>query len=228
MYYQTPAPVAAFQASAQTVWNGLLASLPEILGALAILFFGTLLAATLGLVAARVARAMRLDQIAQQLKFNEAMGKIGFRDFRTSRLVGWLVKWFFVVVVFITAADLLGWVQLTDFLTDVAHYLPQVLVAVLILLAGTVLANFVSTAIRRGVAAAKLGHPGVLSAFARWVIIIFTVMAALVQLDIAKELTQILFTGLVGMLALAGGLAFGLGGKDAAKDFLDKLRSDAR
>ncbi len=219
--------IRTFQASAQSLWVDLVTNSPQLLAALAVLFFGTLLAATLGLIAARLVRAMRVDQIASQLKVHEALAKAGIKDFQFSRLVGWLVKWFFVVVVFITAADLLGWTQLTDFLTDVALYLPQVLAAVLILLAGTVLANFVSRVIRRGVAATKIGHAGILSAVARWLIIMFTVMAALVQLNIAKELTQILFTGMVGMISLAGGLAFGLGGKDAAKDFLDKLRRES-
>ena len=214
----------AFQITAQAVWADLVANSPQILGALAVLFFGTLLAATLGLIASRFVRALRVDQLASQFKVNAVMGKAGIRDFSVSRLVGWVVKWFFVVVVFLTAADLLGWTQLTEFLTNVAMYLPKVLVAVLILLAGTVLANFISQVVRQGVTASKLGNAGVLSAFTKWLIIVFAVMAALVQLEIAKELTQILFTGLVGMISLAGGLAFGLGGKDAAKDFLDKLR----
>lgn len=217
-----------FQATAQAVWENLVFNSPQIVGALAVLFFGTLLAATLGLVAARFVRTLRVDQLAGQLKFNAVLAKAGIKGFAVSRLVGWIVKWFFVVVVFLTAADLMGWWQLTAFLTDVALYLPKVLVTVLILLAGTVLANFVSQVVRHGVSASKLGHAGVLAAFAKWLIIIFTVMAAMVQLDIARELTQILFTGLVGMIALAGGLAFGLGGRDAAKDFLDKLRKNSR
>lgn len=219
--------LGTFQTTTQVVWADLVANMPQILGALAVLFFGTLLAATLGLIAARVVRAMRLDHIVNQMKLGEALAKMGFPDFRLSRLVGWLVKWFFVVVVFITAADMLGWSQLTTFLTDVALYLPKVLVAVLILMAGTTLANFVAVVLRKGVAASRLGHPGVMAAFARWLIIIFTVMAALVQLEIAKELTQILFTGMVGMISLAGGLAFGLGGKDVARDWLAKLKNDA-
>lgn len=217
-----------FQATAQAVWENLVVNSPQIVGALAVLFFGTLLAATLGLVAARFVRALRVDHLAGQLKFNAVLAKAGIKGFAVSRLVGWIVKWFFVVVVFLTAADLLGWWQLTAFLTDVALYLPKVLVTVLILLAGAVLANFVSQVVRQGVSASKLGHAGVLAAFTKWLIITFTVMAAMVQLDIARELTQILFTGLVGMIALAGGLAFGLGGRDAAKDFLDKLRKNSR
>jgi len=219
--------VGTVQVAIQTVWANLIASLPQILGALAILFLGTLLAATLGLIAARVVRAMKLDQLINQLKIGQLLNQVGIKDFQLSRLVGWLVKWFFVVVVFITAADMLGWSQLTTFLTSVALYLPKVLVAVLILMAGTTLANFVAVVLRKGVAASKLGHPGVLSALARWLIIIFTVMAALVQLEIAKELMQILFTGMVGMISLAGGLAFGLGGKDVARDWLAKMKNDA-
>ncbi|MDD5110508.1 MAG: hypothetical protein PHI63_04830, partial [Patescibacteria group bacterium] len=175
--------LGTFQTTTQVVWADLVANMPQILGALAVLFFGTLLAATLGLIAARVVRAMRLDHIVNQMKLGEALAKMGFPDFRLSRLVGWLVKWFFVVVVFITAADMLGWSQLTTFLTDVALYLPKVLVAVLILLAGLVLANFVSVIVRKGLTTSKVGYAGVLSAFTRWIIIVFTVMAALVQLE---------------------------------------------
>lgn len=218
--------IRTFQVAMQNVWAQLVANLPQIVGALVVLFFGTLLAATLGLLAARLVKSMKLDQIVNQLKVGQLLAQIGISDFKLSRLVGWLVKWFFVVVVFISAADILGWKQLTVFLTNVALYLPKIVVAVFIVLAGTALANFVGLVIRKGVAASKIGHPGVIGAFARWVIIVFTVMAALVQLDIAKELTQILFTGLVGMLSIAGGLAFGLGGKDMAKDWLDQLRRE--
>lgn len=216
----------AFQSSAQLLWVGVVENSPQIVAALLILFFGTLLAATLGLLAARFTRLVQLDRVAEQLRLHRAVGTVGVKNFQFSRLVGWLVKWFFVLVVFIAAADVLGWSAVTDFLTDVTLYVPKVLVAVLILLAGTALANFVNEVTRRGVAATQLGHPGMLGALAKWLIIVFAVMAALVQLEIAEGLIQILFTGLVAMLALAGGLAFGLGGKDVAKEILHKVKRE--
>ncbi len=218
--------IQAFQASAQLLWVGVVENSPKIVAALLILFFGTLLAATLGLLVARFARLIQLDRVAEQLRLHRAAGTVGVKNFQFSKLIGWLVKWFFVLVVFIAAADVLGWPAVTEFLTDVTLYVPKVLVAVLILLAGTALANFVNEVIRRGVKATQLAHPGMLGTLAKWLILIFAVMAALVQLEIAADMIQILFTGLVAMLALAGGLAFGLGGKDAAKDLLQKIKRE--
>lgn len=220
--------IQAFQASAGLMWVEVINNSPRILAALVILFVGTLLAATLGLLAARFTRVLQLDRVTEQLRLPRALEGFGIKGFQFSRLVGWLVKWFFVLVVFITAADLLGRTAVTDFLADVTLYVPKVLVAVLILLAGIVLGDFVGTVVRRGVGATQLAHPGTLAALSKWLIIVFAVMAALVQLDIAQELIEILFTGLVGMLALAGGLAFGIGGKDVAKDILSKARREIR
>jgi len=105
-------------------------------------------------------------------------------------------------------------------------YVPNVIISVIILLAGILLANFVQRVVKSAVEAAKLQSADFLSGIAKWAILVFSFMAALVQLQIAQELIRVLFTGLVAMLSLAGGLAFGLGGKDHASRVLDRLRKD--
>ena len=105
-------------------------------------------------------------------------------------------------------------------------YLPDAFIAVIILLVGMLLGSFVYDVVNTAVSAAKLGGAAILAGICKWAIVVFAFIAALQQLDIAQELLQTLTTGLVAMLALAGGLAFGLGGQSHAKHVLDKLKSD--
>jgi hypothetical protein len=127
-------------------------------------------------------------------------------------------------------ADILKWPQITSFFNDVAHYLPKVIIAVLVLLAGFILGGGLQELVVKTVKASTLpAHSaGLIGAIARWSVIIFSIMAALIQLGIATDLIKILFTGLVGMLALAGGLAFGLGGRDHASAWLDKVQKEIK
>jgi small-conductance mechanosensitive channel len=105
-------------------------------------------------------------------------------------------------------------------------YLPNVIIAVIILLVGVLVANFTRNVVKSAVEAAKLTSGDFLSGLSRWSILVFSFMAALVQLGIAEGLIQTLFTGFIAMLAIAGGLAFGLGGKDQAAKVLGKLKRD--
>jgi hypothetical protein len=102
-------------------------------------------------------------------------------------------------------------------------YIPNVIIAVVILIVGMVVGNFVFTLVKETALAAELESADFLAGVAKWALFIFTLMAALIQLKVASELIQILFTGLVFMVALAGGIAFGLGGKDKAERILEKL-----
>ena len=95
-----------------------------------------------------------------------------------------------------------------------------------ILLIGAVLANLVDNVVEGDLKAANIGFGNTVSEVAKYVIYIFTIITALSQLGVAPEFMQVFFTGLVAMLAIAGGLAFGLGGQTAAKDFIEKVRKE--
>lgn len=207
------------------LWESTLAFLPYIVGALVIFVVGIIVAVVLSRFVVRLLDLLRLDELAARLEVKSALERVGIR-LRVGALLGWIVKWFFVIVSLIAATDILGWDEVTDFLKRVVFYIPQVIIAVIILLAGILLGNFVRQIVRSALEAAQLAAADVLSGLAKWAIIVFSFMAALVQLNIAPELIQTLFTGLVAMLALAGGLAFGLGGRDHASRLLDRLRKD--
>jgi hypothetical protein len=214
-----------FQEPFLELWESLVAYLPQVLGALAVFFLGILLAFVLSRAVEQVARVLGLDALSAHFEIKAFFEKIGVR-LHIGRLLAWIVKWFCVIVTLIAATDILGWDQVTGYLQEVVLYLPNVMIAVIILLSGIVLANFVRRVVKSAVEAAQLESASFLSGTAKWAILIFTFMAALVQLQIAPDLIRVLFTGLVAMLALSGGLAFGLGGKEHASRVLDRLRKD--
>jgi hypothetical protein len=209
----------------QDLWASFVDFLPNFFGALVVFLVGWIIAVAFGIIAARIILFLRVDRALEKMNFKSALERIGV-SFAADRLIGWLVKWFFIIVFLIASADILGWQAITEFLRSVVLYLPNVLIAVVILLTGLVLGSFVGEIVKKAVGAAQLISGEFLAIVARWAIIVFAFMAALVQLGVASELIQTLFTGLVAMLALAGGLAFGLGGKEVASRVLETLRKD--
>ena len=142
----------------------------------------------------------------------------------SGRFLGALVYWFFVVVVVLAIADVLGLGGLTIFLGEVLRYFPNVIVAVLIMLAALVVANFLRGLVRRSVMSARLHAPKFLGALTWWSVVVFGFLAALLQLGVAIQLIYTIVTGFIAMIALAGGIAFGLGGKEYASSLIERLR----
>ncbi len=207
------------------LWETMIAYLPNVLGALIVFLLGLIIAHVLREVVVKVISLLRIDELAKRLDITAQFERVGLR-LHIAGLLGWIVKWFLIIVSLIAATDILGWDQVTEYLSQVVLFIPNVMIAVIILLAGILLGNFVQNVVKTSVEAAKLESADFLSGISKWSILIFTFMAALVQLQIAPELIRVLFTGLVAMLALAGGLAFGLGGKEHAHRFLNRLKKD--
>jgi hypothetical protein len=134
------------------------------------------------------------------------------------------VYWFFVVVFLLAASDILGFYSLSAFLKDTLMYVPNIIVAILILLAALVVANFLRRLIRASVKGANLHAAKFLGTVTWWAVVIFGLLTALTQLGIAVSIINSIITGFVAMLAIAGGLAFGLGGKEYAAHMIGKLR----
>ena len=220
-----PTTLGVIRGSFEELWQELILFLPYFAGAIAVLLVGMLISITLGKVVIKIVAMLRLDEFALKLEVKQALQKIGVK-LHIGHLLGWTIKWFCLIVFLIAATDILGWDQVTDYLKQVVFYIPNVIIAVIILLAGILLGTFVHNVIRSAVEAAHISCANFLASLAKWAIIIFSLMAAFVQLQIAQELIRILFTGFVAMLALAGGLAFGLGGREHAARFLDRLRKD--
>lgn len=213
-------------ASLQQVWASVAAFLPLLIGAVIVFIVGWIVASALGKVVEQVVRALRVDNLLSKLEFEKALERAGWK-LNAGAFMGGLVKWFLIVVFLLAAANIVGLSQVSDFLRDVLLYIPNVVVAALILLISALVAEVAEKVVRGSVEAA--GHRGALPGVAtRWSIWVFAIVAVLLQLGIASALIQTIVTGLVGSLALAFGLAFGLGGRDAAAEFLARVRGELR
>lgn len=190
-------------------------------------FLGGLLILAIGLVLSQIVRKV-LVSLFDFFKLGVLIGKTKFAREREvqvwENIVVELVSWATVILFLIPAAEVWGLAQVTVVLRQLLFYIPNVLVAVVIGFIGLIFANLAADIVRQGVRAMGAASANALSALARYAILFFTILIVLNQLGIAQDLVRILFTGIVAMLAIAGGLAFGLGGKDLAKDILDELR----
>jgi hypothetical protein len=210
-----------------SLWYGLVAYLPSLIAGIIILIVGIFLAKAIEKLVEKVIAAAKIDELIAKInvvkKIEEGGTKVVF-----SQLLGWLVKWFLYIVLLIAVSDILKLGQFTTFLKDIAMYLPNVIIAVLILVAGFVLAYFVDDLVVKVLKSSREKLANLVGAVAKWAIIVFTILAALIQLDVASSMIQMLFTAIVFMLALAFGLAFGLGGRDAAKDLIEEVKRDIK
>jgi len=207
------------------LWDKLIAYLPNLIAAIIILIVGILIAKAIERLIQKIIEALKVDDLIRKInivkKIEEAGTKVIF-----SQIFAWLVKWFFYVALLIAVSEILELGQFTDFLKDVALYIPNVIIAVLILVVGLVLGAFLEDLILKILRGTKAKLASLIARVAKWSVVIFTVLAALIQLKVAPILIQTLFTTIAMAIALAAALAFGLGGKDAAKDMIDKIKRD--
>lgn len=213
--------------SLQGAWTGLIGFIDNLVGALFILILGWIIAIALGRLATQILRAFKIDSAVEKIGGKGAIKKAGY-GLDVAQLFGGLIRWFFIIVFVMAASEILGLPQVTSFLGEVLLYVPNIIVAVLILLIGVLVANFLSALVRGSVRIAGLASSDVLAAITRWSVLIFSFLIALNQLGIAGRIIETLVTGFVAMLALAGGLAFGIGGKEQASEFLRKLQKEIR
>jgi len=201
------------------LWSDVINFIPEFVAALVILILGYAFAVIAGAFVERIVHMFRVDTLADRMNIHNTLKKIGF-DFSFSNTLGVVTKWFFIVVFLTAAVEVLGWTQIVTFLNDVVRYIPQVLIAIVILAVGLMIASVVEDGVTKTLLVAKtVRRPATLGAVAKWAIVIFSIMAALTQLRVAENLIAILFAGIL----LTFVISFGLAGKEHAQKFLDKL-----
>jgi len=212
--------------SFQDLWAGVVAFLPEIVIALIIFVIGWLVGALFGRAVAQIIRSLKIDNAIRGTGLESSMNRAGFR-LDVGKFVGALVKWFIIIVFLVASLDVLGLTQVNEFLQQVVLlYLPQVIVAVLILLVSVVIAEAMESLVVGAAKAAHIRSANFLGSVTRWAIWVFAVLTALFQLGVAAAFVQTLFTGIVLALSLAIGLSFGLGGQDAAASYIEKMKKE--
>lgn len=217
----------ALSSSSSNVFDRMANLLPNLLGAVIVLVIGWLLAILLEKLLNRVLKLVGLQKLFEIVRIESIVKKAKFQT-DTVGIISALVKWVILVITFLTAADVLGLNQVADFFAMILGFVPNVIAAAAIILIGAVLAHFLSDVVRGSAEAGSLAYSSFLAKLTSVAIWVFAILAALVQLGIAHDLIRTLFTGVVALLALAGGLAFGLGGQEAAKRLIAKVESDLK
>lgn len=215
--------IELIQNSLVTVWMDILGTLPSIFAAIVIILIGILLGVLLGTAVSYVVKSIQLDKALEQLGFRMIIERAGMK-MNSALFFYELVKWFVIVVFLMTATNILGLSQVTEFLTRVITYLPNVFVAVFILAIGVLIARFIEGVVSGSAKAANIESAHFLATMARWSVVVFSFVVALDQLGVASEIIRISITGVVAGMAIAIGLAFGLGGKNHAEEIITIFR----
>jgi len=216
-----------FNASLQDLWWGFIQFAPKLIVAIIFFIVGWVLGNLVAKAFEHVVSALKIDKLFQSVGADDLFRKAGM-NLNTGYFIGQVVKWFVIIVFLLPSLNLVGLDYISSFLKeDVLGFLPRVVVAALILIIATVVANAVSKAINASARAINLRSANMLSTIAKYAVWVFAFIIALGQLGVAPAYMEILFAGIIGMLAVAGALAFGLGGKDAAAKFISRLGEEA-
>jgi len=197
----------------------ILTFIPRVIGFLVILIVGLILATVVSRTLTLVLRKVGFDRMANRIGLSRFEQRMGI-TLDPAGILGKIVYWFILLIFLVPAADALGLPAVSNILNTLVAYIPNVFVAILVLFLGTLAATFVADLVRGAVASANIGSPRIFAGIARWAIIGFSALVALEQLQISTPLINELFGGIVAAMAIAFGLAFGLGGQEAARRWL--------
>ncbi len=207
----------------QNLWQGFVSFLPKIIGAIIVFVIGWFVAVGIGRLIAEILKRLKLNRLFEKGGWKQALEKADLKV-DVAEFIGAIFKWVLVIVFLLAAVEILGLTQFADFLKDVLAYLPNVIVAALIFVVAVIIADILEKIVRATVEKIRIGYAQLAGAIVKWAIWIFAILAILMQLKVAATLIQTLFTGLVAMLVIAAGLAFGLGGRETAKELLERLK----
>lgn len=208
--------------SFKNLWLGVVGFVPNLVVAIIIVFIGWGIGALFGRVVSQIIKAVKVDEALRRAGVEDFLNKGGI-TMNAGSFLGGLVKWFIMLVFLIGAFEVLHLSQVTVFLRDILDYLPQVVVAVLILIAAGLVADAMKKIVLSSAMTAGISSSAFLATVTKWVIWVFAILVALSQLGIASGFVQTIFTGLVVALSLGLGLAFGLGGQEAAGRVIEKV-----
>jgi len=196
---------------------------PYILGALGVFIFGLILAeiASRGIIA--MSSKLRLEFLAEKLGLKHFLQHTNIKH-TSSHVIAKSTKAYLIFLFFIEATRIAKMTEIAEFLTALIGHVPNLIIALFIILVGIRIGNTMHTVISTSLSFAKASTAGVLGLAAKYTMVAFAALAALSQLQIAEILIQILFIGFVSMLTIAGGLAFGLGGKDVVGEVLEDVK----
>ncbi len=199
--------------------------LPNAILAVITFALGWVFGPILGHAAYRFISILRIDNALHKAGLDTVSDRAGIRV-SLAGFFGGLIKWTVIVAFTMAAAEMVSLSQVTQLLHDILWYIPQVIIAVIVIVISILVGDFVARLVSHSTKATNVKGEFAAKVAKYAIIIVGGVFPALTQLRIAQGLVEVLFTGIVFALALALGLAFGLGGRDAAARAIEKMQEN--
>ena|SRR3989344_734765 len=212
--------------SLKGLWLGFASFIPDLILALLVFIVGWVIAGWVDKAIQHLAEVSKFNKIFRGGDLEAMVGRAGFQ-LNMGAFIGWVVRWSLIIVFLMAVLDKLGLSEINVFLRGLVFgYLPMVLKAAFIIVLASFLAGLARRILSGSAKAAHLASANMIGTVAYYAIWIFAFMIALSELGIAKSFMDSLFIGIIAMLALGGGIALGLGGKDAVSRGIEKVRSE--
>ncbi len=209
--------------SLETLLENFVQVIPDLLGAIVIFIIGWFISIGMGKLVAGILKRLKFNQIFEKGGMKGALEKAEIKV-NASDFIGAIFKWIFVTVFLLVSVDILGLSEFAGLLREVLGYIPNVVVAVLIFVVTVVVVDIVEKLVRVAVEGVKVGSGHLVSMIVKYSIWIFAILIILHQLEVAQSFIETLFSGIIGLMVISFGLAFGLGGKEVAGDILVDLK----
>jgi len=215
-----------FNTSLQSLWFGFVQFAPRLIVAILFFIVGWILGSLIARAIEQVFSSLKVDNLFKSVGAEGFFRKAGV-NLNTGYFVGQIVRWFIIIVFLLPSLNLVGLNDVSSFLTEtVLGFLPQIIIAAFVLIIAAVVSEGLSKAVLAAAKAMNLRAANMLAAVAKYTVWVFAFIIALGKLGLGDYMS-ILFSGIVAMIALGGALAFGLGSKDAAGRFIDRLGEEA-
>jgi len=205
------------------LWQGVISFVPKLIIAIVVFLIGYFISVGIGKLIEEILKRLKFNKLFEKENLKKAMEKADIK-LDASKFVGDIFKWILVIVFLSAAAEILGLMQFSSFLYSILRYLPNVIAAVLIFIVAVIIADILEKITKASIESIKVGYGNVAGAIVKWSILILAALMILAQLGINTMLIQTLWGGIVALVVISAGLAFGLGGKDIAAEILKDLK----
>lgn len=211
-----------FNTSLQSLWFGFVQFAPRLVVAVLFFVIGWVLGALVAKAFEQVFASLKVDKLFASVGVENFVKKAGV-NLNTGYFVGQVVRWFVIIVFLLPSLNLVGLNEVSNFLSSsVLGFLPQVVIAAFVLIIAAVVSEGLAKAVLATAKAMNLKAANMLATVAKYAVWVFAIIIALGKLGLGDYM-NVLFTGIIAMLALAGALAFGLGAKEHASRFISKI-----
>lgn len=205
------------------VWVSIISFLPMLLAAIIVFIIGWFLSIGIGKLVSEILRKLGFNNIFKRTGWDNAFAKADI-EVDPAQFIGVITKWIFVIIFLMIASDIIGWTSFSLLLGQIVLWIPNLLVAIVILVVAIILADILEKIVKATVERMGVASATFLGALTKWVIYIVASLAILSQLNVAQNIVNAVVIGIVATFVIALGLAFGLGGREEAGRVLKTIR----